>query len=166
MNVKKYGWTEKGILGFIFSPMGLIFLAIGLALSNTPFVDPRERALFLCVFCGVGGVFLLLGLIFLFLELRRRRRQKAAFEGGYYVMAKIADVKVITRVNLNGAHPMVVECHYKDGDTVHVYYSRYLYFSVADMLTQDEVPVYIDRGDPDAYYVDIDAALPRVEVHR
>ena len=27
---KKYGWTVRGILGFVFGPMGLLFLSLGL----------------------------------------------------------------------------------------------------------------------------------------
>ena len=64
-------------------------------------------------------------------------------------------------------HPSVVEVHYTDPDTgtVHVYYSRYLYVNVGDMLTGEEVPVYLDR-DSGTGFVDIDAVLPKIEVHR
>lgn len=164
---KKYGWTEKGIIGFIFTPLGFIFLVIGAVVTHFGAVDPEERLAFLISFAGVGTVFFLVGLILLALDLRRRRRQRAAYEGGHYVMGKVAGTKTITRVNMGWTHPVVVEVHYRnpDTDTVHVYYSRYLYVNVADVLTGDEVPVYLDR-DSGAGFVDIDAVLPRIEVHR
>ena len=82
-------------------------------------------------------------------------------------MGKIADIKTITRVNMPNGHPVVVEVHYTDPDTgtVHVYYSRYLYVNVGDMLMGEEVPVYLGR-DSGVGFVDIDAVLPRIEVHR
>lgn len=82
-------------------------------------------------------------------------------------MGKITDIKTITRVNMPNGHPVVVEVHYTDPDTgtVHVYYSRYLYVNVGDMLMGEEVPVYLGR-DSGVGFVDIDAVLPRIEVHR
>lgn len=82
--MKKYGWTEKGIIGLIFTPLGLIFLAVGAIATRAGAVDPEERLAFLISFVGVGAVFFVVGLILLALDLRRRSRQRAAFEGGQY----------------------------------------------------------------------------------
>jgi hypothetical protein len=62
---------------------------------------------------------------------------------------------------------MVVEVHYTDPDTgtVHVFYSRYLYINAKRLLTSYEVPVYMDREDKRVGFVDIDAVLPKIEVH-
>ncbi len=165
--MKKYGWTEKGIIGLIFTPLGLIFLIIGTLVTHFGGVEPDELLAFLISFAGVGAVFFFVGLILLTIDIRRRRRQRAAYEGGHYVMGKVAGTKTITRVNMPNGHPVVVEVHYTDPDTgtVHVYYSRYLYVNVADLLDEDEVPVYIDR-DSGVGFVDIDAVLPKIEVHR
>jgi len=61
----------------------------------------------------------------------------------------------------------VVECHYTDPFTgiAHVYFSRYLYTDVTDLLKSDVVPVYIDRMDDRVGFVDIDAVLPEIRVH-
>ena len=164
---KKYGWTEKGIVGMIFTPLGLIFLIVGAVVIRFNAVAPEERLAFLISFVGVGAVFFLVGLILLAIDLWRRRRQRSAYEGGHYVMGKIAGVKTITQVNMPSGHPVAVEVHYADPDTgtVHVYYSRNLYVNVGDMLMGEDVPVYIDR-DSGAAFVDIDAVLPEIEVHR
>ncbi len=173
-DMKRYGWTEKGIIGGIFAPFGLIFLVVGL-LFNGSVQASDERLAFLICFVGIGGVFLAVGLVLLGMELRRRARQRAAYEGGYCVMGRVAGCRVNTRVNVNGTHPMVVEVHWTDPDTgtVHVFYSRNLYFNVEPLLTGNalkdslrfEVPVYLDRGDKRVGFVDIDAVLPRIEVH-
>ena len=165
---KKYGWTEKGILGFVFAPLGLIFLVLGMILVQSPSITGDDRLALMICFVGMGAAFFLAGAILLGIDLRRRSRLRAAFEGGYCVMGRVAGCVTNARVNMGSTHPVVVEAHYADPDTgvVHVYYSRYLYISVSDLLTSDEVPVYIDRNDRRVGFVDIDAILPRVEVHR
>ena len=35
MEKKRYGWTEKGIIGGIFAPLGLIFLVVGLLFNGS-----------------------------------------------------------------------------------------------------------------------------------
>ena len=165
--MKQTGWTEKGIIGLIFAPLGLIFLIVGL-LAHASIAQPDERLAFLICFVGIGGVFFAMGLALLLIDLRRRARLRAAYEGGHCVMGKVAGFRVNTRVHVNGMHPTVMEVHWTDPDTgtVHVYFSRYLYVNVEDLLTGDEVPVYIDRDDPKVGFVDIDAVLPKIEVHR
>ena len=165
--MKKYGWTEKGIVGVIFIPIGLIFLVVGAFVTRTETVEPDQRLAFLISFVGVGAVLFCVGMVLLMVDILRRKRQKAAYEGGHFVMGKIAGIRTITQVNLPSGHPVVVEVHYTDPDTgtVHVYYSRYLYVNVGDMLAGEVVPVYLDR-DSGVGFVDIDAVLPKIEVHR
>lgn len=165
--MKKTGWTEKGIVGFIFAPLGLIFLIVGI-LAHRSIAQPDDRLAFMICFIGLGGVFFTVGLVLLLIDLRRRARLRAAFESGYRVMGKVAGFRVNTRVNVMGIHPTVMEVHWTDPDTgtVHVYFSRYLYVNVQDLLTDDEVPVYIDRDDYRVGFVDVDAVLPKIEVHR
>jgi uncharacterized membrane protein len=165
--MKKYGWTEKGIVGVIFIPIGLIFLVVGAIVTRTEAVEPDQRLAFLISFVGVGAVLFCVGMVLLMVDILRRKRQKAAYEGGHFVMGKIAGIRTITQVNLPSGHPVVVEVHYTDPDTgtVHVYYSRYLYVNVGDMLAGEVVPVYLDR-DSGVGFVDIDAVLPKIEVHR
>ena len=165
--MKKYGWTEKGIVGVIFIPIGLIFLVVGAFVTRTEAVEPDQRLAFLISFVGVGAVLFCVGMVLLMVDILRRKRQKAAYEGGHFVMGKIAGIRTITQVNLPSGHPVVVEVHYTDPDTgtVHVYYSRYLYVNVGDMLAGEVVPVYLDRNSG-VGFVDIDAVLPKIEVHR
>ena len=169
MERRKLGWSGKGIAALILLPMGLIYLVLGIGLYTAEGGGTREDTLvFLCVFGGIGAIFVLISLLLLHGDLRRRRGMRRAIESGNYVMAHVAGVQVKTNVRTNGNYPRVVECHYKDPVTgdVHIYYSRYLYFDPTDMLTADEVPVYLDRYDERNAYVDIDAILPKVVIHR
>ena len=109
----------------------------------------------------------MIGLLCLGKDIRRRAKQRRAYEGGYYVMAKIAGVKANRNVNGLHGNPYMLECHYTDPDTgvAHVWYSRYLYTDVTDLLKADEVPVYTDRYDYSVGFVDVDAILPEIRVH-
>jgi len=168
MDGKKLGWTEKGIAGAIFAPLGLVFVTVGGLVIRYVDLSPDDRLAFLIGFVGLGAAFLLAGGLLLAKDLLRRRRQRIAYEGGRCVTGKLAGLRTIGRVNLNGSHPVVAEVHYTDPDTgvVHVYFSRYLTIHVEDLLTSDEVPVYLDRGDDRVGFVDIDAVLPAIVVHR
>lgn len=165
---KKFGWTAKGIVGMIFTPLGALFLLLGVALWHFKAGrEPQDPAIFLYVFGGEGALFLLIGAGLLYSDARRRRIMRRAYEDGRYVMAKIAGIRVQTNVTTGRGHPRVVECHYADPDTgiVHVCFSRYLYFDPTGLLTADEAPVYIDRESGKPVFVDIDAVLPRTEIH-
>ena len=169
MNERKFGWTEKGILGMIFSPLGAFFLLLGLVLySAEAGHNSEDPMIFLCAFGGMGGAFLLTGLTVLGLDVRRRNAMRRALDSGDYVLASIAGVQQRLNVNTGGTHPCVVECHYKNPDTgeTHVFFSRYLYFDPTDMFTSQEVPVYLDRMNEKIAFVDIDAVLPKVVMHK
>ena len=166
---RKFGWTTLGIIGFIFAPLGAFFIALGVLLFAVKAgTDPEDPLVFFCVFGGMGLIFCLIGLSFLGVDLHRRNAMKRALDGGDYVMAKIVGTQPKLNVNMNGSHPYVAECHWTNPDTgeTHVFYSRYLYFDPTDMFTSDEVPVYIDRMNEKVFFVDIDAVLPKVVVHR
>ena len=156
---RKMGWTVNGIVGSIFAPIGLLFTVLALILSQSETVSWRhadDSIIFFAVFGGVGGLFLILGLIFLGADLRRRHLLRRAYDGGNRVDAKI----------INGSHPRVIECAYTDASgVVHVYRSRYLYTDVTPFLTSETVPVYIDRFDENIGFVDIDAVLPEIRIH-
>ncbi|MBQ6257403.1 MAG: hypothetical protein IJQ62_12240 [Clostridia bacterium] len=169
MNERKFGWTEKGILGMIFSPLGAFFVLLGLVLYSVGAGHSSEDPMmFLYVFGGMGSIFLLVGLGLLGADVHRRGVMRRAVNSGDYVLARIAGVQHRVNVNTNGTHPCVVECHYHNPDTgeMHVFFSRYLYFDPSDMFTSQEVPVYLDRMNEKTAFVDIDAVLPKVVLHR
>lgn len=166
---RKIGWTAKGIIGFIFAPMGFLFLLTGTVLWQAKAVTwkhPDDPVIFLAVFGGIGGIFLVAGLILLALDIHRRYLLRRAYDCGTCVEAKILGVAVQQNVNMVNGHPRMVECAWTDASgVVHVYRSRYLYVDVSKLLTSDTVPVYIDRFNENIGFVDIDAVLPEIRIH-
>ncbi len=166
---KKMGWTVWGILGFIFTPIGLLNILIGAAVWQSKSVSwqhPDDPIVFISVFGGVGGLFLLLGLIFLMIDIRRRYLLRRAYNGGNCVDAEIIGINIQKNVNMVNGNPRIIECAYTDpSGVVHVYRSRYLYTDVTKLLKSETVPVYIDRDNENIGFVDIDAVLPEIRIH-
>ena len=166
---RKIGWTAKGIVGFIFTPMSLLFLLIGYGLWQSKSVSwkhPDDPVIFLSVFGGIGGLLLFSGLILLAADLRRRYLLRRACDSGIRVEAEIIGVTVQSNVNMINGHPRIVECAYTDSSgVVHIYRSRYLYIDVTKLLKSKTVPVYIDRDNENVGFVDIDAVLPEIRIH-
>ena len=166
---KKMGWSVYGILGFIFAPMGALFVLLGTVLGHSKSVNwkgPDDPVIFLTVFCGIGGLFLMLGLIFLGIDLRRRYLLRRAYESGNCVEAEILGVVEQRNVNTFHGVPRMLEAAWTDANgVVHVYRSRYLYTNVSRLLKTDKVPVWIDRYNENIGFVDIDAVLPEIRIH-
>ena len=159
--MKNFGWTVWGILGFVFAPIGFIFLPIGLMAGNFHSLrGSGDLTVFKYVFIGIGTLFLLLGLGFLFSDLLRRHRLRQAYYGGNYVDARICAVREIRNVNMNGRHPAVIECSHTDpyGEE-RIYTSRYIYSSLREDLIGKTVPVYIDRMNDHIGFVDVDSVF-------
>lgn len=166
---KKLGWTVYGVLGIIFAPMGLLFAVLGAVLGqakNARWKAPQDPVIFIAVFGGIGGLFLLLGLIFLALDLRRRYLLRRAYESGNRVEAEILGIVEQQNVNMANGRPRMLEAAWTDANgVVHVYRSRYLYTNVEKLLKSKTVPVYIDRYNENIGFVDVDAVLPEIRIH-
>ena len=166
---KKYGWSAWGLCGLIFASIGAIFVPVGWFVPQIPGVVIRGDGglpVFRGMFCGMGGLFLVLGLCFIAVDIRRRNQQRRAYEMGNCVEAEILGLKEYSSINVNGRHPNVIECAYTDASgVVHVYRSRALYTNFWPMLQSKTVPVYIDRDNENIGFVDIDAVLPEIRVH-
>ena len=144
---KHYGWTVWGILGFVFAPIALIFIPAGFIVNAAKPGETGQTILY--TFGGIGVAFLLLGLGFIFIDLRRRHQMRRAYYGGNAVTAKVIGVRNVNNVNMNGQHPVVLDCEFQGN----VYHSRYLYRNVPEIGT--EVTVYVDRIDESIGFVDI-----------
>ena len=141
----------------ILAPIGAIFLTLGILFWKSDIGQkPGDPEIFLYTFGGMGAIFLLLGLGFLFIDLRRRHRLRNAYYGGYCVDATVKEVRVIRNVNMNGSHPVVIVCSYTDSSgEIHEFQSRYLYRDPSDQIANGTVPVYIDRMDERIGFVDV-----------
>ena len=165
---KKMSWTAKGSIGFVFTPIGALFVLIAFLVRalKPEWNDPVGSVVFQSVFGGLGLIFLFLGLIFLGMDLHRRALLRRAYYSGNCVEAEVIRSVPQTDVSTYKGQPFVVDCAYTDpSGVVHIYRSRYLYTDVTKLLTAKTVPVYIDRDNEDIGFVDIDAVLPEIRIH-
>ena len=167
---KKFGWTGAGLCGLIFASIGAIFLPVGWVVSRIPASQWEGEGgpeLFRYVFCGIGALFLVIGLGLVLVDVRRRYLLRRAYNMGNCVEAEILGMETNRHMDVNGRNPSVVECAYTDASgVVHIYRSRYLYMNVRPLLKAKTVPVYIDRDNENIGFVDIDAVLPEIKIHR
>jgi len=155
-----------GLLGAIFAPLGLLFFLIGAVVALLLRTHPEQfsvegnAAVFQWTFGGIGLLFLLLGLGFLYSAFAKVRMQKRIYEAGHSVLADFVGVTQEMNVSINGIHPFLAELHYTDEFGVqHVYRSRRLMSDPTAQLSGLQIPVYLDNDDPENYYVDLDSVL-------
>ena len=105
---RKMGWTARGIVGFIFAPMGLFFLMLGYVLwqsKSATWKHPNDPVIVLFTFGGLGGLFLIVGLALLGADLYRRHLLRRAYDGGNCVDAEIIGIRTQNNVNMASGHP-------------------------------------------------------------
>ena len=179
---KKFGLEPRGFIGGVLMAVGCALTLLGLAVvivdqvSGTFGFTGVALLIFLLVFVGTG-----LGVMFggsrMFLKDKKRvDGLREAYENHRSVMADIVDVRAQTSTTPSSDNMFtgvryrdyfIVECHYKDPGTgvTHIYYSPSLYFDPTNLINSKQVPVYIDRDDPNNIFVDIYQALDPVEIH-
>lgn len=119
---------------------------------------------FRAIFCGLGAVLLIVGL--LCLEIRTRVRNNRLINSGQYIMAEISELTMNYTVSVNRSHPYIVICRYQDMyGNIHLFRSRNLFFDPVPLLKDQMVRVYVEGEDYKHYYMDIDEVLPKVIRH-
>lgn len=166
----KMGLSAMMIVAITFTILGAAFLPIGIIAGMGLMQVDGDFIVFVLMFSGLGSIFLVLGIIFLILEMRRRNRCKHLLSGGYYIYAEVLDVNQNFHIQYgNHGHPYVVRCGYTDETgTLHIFKSRNLTKYPGNNLVGQQVRVYLDRNDYNNfknYYMDIDEILPNVVEH-
>ncbi len=160
----KRGITTLLIESIVFSFIGIMFILVG-SLIPAENIEGDARA-FRAIFCGLGAVLLIVGLVCLCLELSQRIRCNRLINAGQYIMAEISEITRNYAVCVNNRHPYIIICRYQDQyGNIHMFKSRNLYYDPAPLLRDQMVKVYVDREDFRHYYMDIDEVLPRVIRH-
>ena len=166
--------TRIGNLNLI-KLMGTVFTVIGAALGLIGVVllfvlrNANMELYWLptAILCTIGIIFLALGVAFLIHERRKREMKEELLSRGESVSAEVTGVSLNYSVSINGRHPYYVEASYRDPatGTVHVFRSHDLRFDPTEYVRGRKVAVYCRGDDYANYYMDIDAILPRVEMH-
>jgi len=103
--------------------------------------------LFLVIFSGVGGVFLIIGISMLAFHLIRKGKVKYLLENGMKISGVITDMSRDMRFEINGVHPYRIYCEYNDSS------KNLLYKFKSDLLSFNPNNCY-KVGDPIDIYVD------------
>lgn len=160
----KRGLTVFILESIIFSFVGIIFILVG-GIIPAENIEGDARA-FRAIFCGLGAVLLIAGVLCLCLEIRTRVRNNRLINSGQYIMAEISEITMNYAVRVNSRHPYIIICRYQDRyGNIHTFRSRNLYFDPAPLLKDQMVKVYVDGENFKYYYVDIDEVLPKVIRH-
>lgn len=154
------------LFGGIWAAVGTIFLVVGLGGLVASASKPWQSGLVFLIFAGIGGVFAAIGFTIVLWQVRRARRKRRLLENGRRVYAELGEIYQDTSITVNGRCLWRVTCRYMDErGTMHIFRSGGLNFDPSGLLTGMQIPVYMEEGRPDHYAVDLDAVLPKIEVH-
>lgn len=157
----KSGLTELLLAGIIFIGVGIVFLPIGILVTAQNIEG--NPIVFKAVFCGMGALLLIVGVICLSLEISNRVRYNRMINSNQFIMAEITEITMNYALRVNGQHPYIVIGRYRDMyGNIHIFRSRNLNFDPTPLLTDQMVRVYVEGENFKHYYMDIDSVLPEV----
>jgi len=158
--------TAFKIIGIIYTILGGIFIAVGIGVGIAAHDIDGFGWMFTGIFGGIGSLFFVLGILFLILNSRSKKRARRLVEAGNYIYAEVSHVEMNYHISVNGRHPYNVICRYTDEyGTVHLFRSKDLSFHPDGIMKDTLVRVYVEAGNMKHYYVDIDSILPTVAQH-
>ena len=116
------------------------------------------------ILLGMGAVFALVGTLPLIIMYLRNKSGQRLLREGMPVKARFSEVILNTTININGRSPfqIVAQMHDTAANTVKLYYSHNIAFYPSPFINQEFVTVYVDKKNPDKYYMDI-SFLPKVK---
>lgn len=114
------------------------------------------------IFGGVGAAVLITGIILIVASFRKKSRENQLKKTGMRLDARIVGIAVDPRLSSNYQHPYILQCQYEGpGGRVYLFKSGPIWYDPTNLLTDDHVPVYVERENYDRYYVDISQVLPK-----
>ncbi len=166
----KMGLSALMIVAITFTILGATFLPIGIIAGLGLMQVDGSFIVFVIMFAGLGSIFLILGVAFLIIEIKKRNRSIRLLSEGYYIYAEVLDVNQNFNIQYGKhGHPYVIKCGYTDETgTLHIFKSRNIRQYPGNNLIGQQVRVYLDRNDYSNYknyYMDIDEILPNVVEH-
>ena len=157
----KSGLTVLLLAGIIYTGIGVLFLLIG-SLVGAQNIEGNP-IIFKAVFCGMGALLLIVGVICLSLEIGNRVRYNRMINSNQFIMAEISEITMNYALRVNSRHPYIVIGRYRDMyGNIHTFRSRNLNFDPAPLLRDQMVRIYVEGENFRHYYMDIDSVLPEV----
>ncbi len=147
------------LIGLIFSLIGAPFVMLGaialISLSGGPYSE--DQLIGGAIFTGMGAIFLILGLIFVFADRGQRHFAARMMREGTPYDAEITRAYYNSFVQTNGKSPLVLECRYKDSSgSVHLVKSKNLWeYNLLEDPTYFTARVWVEPYNPKKYYVEV-----------
>lgn len=118
--------------------------------------------MFPIIFLAMGGVFLLLGILFLVFGAKKKARKKQLLAEGRVLQAVVENIDLNTSYRVNGRHPYVIYCTYTDesNGTIYRFKSDNIWNNPEILFPiGSSIRVYVDRNDFSRYYVDAEHGI-------
>lgn len=153
-------------IGIIYAVLGAVLMAVGLGVGIAVRDVNGFGWTFTAILSGIGLLFFILGIIFLILNRRNKKRALRLVEAGNYIYAEVSHAEPNINILVNGRYPYQVICRYTDEyGTIHLFRSKNISFNPEGILKDTFVKVYVEPGNMKHYYVDIDSILPATVSH-
>ena len=112
---------------------------------------------------SLGGIFFLVGAILFLVPVMSGRKEAYLRANGEAVLAQIQGVDRNGSLSVNGQNPFQVIARWQNPSTseIHIFKSNNLWFDPTDFLKDPQVTVFIERGNPKKYHVDL-SFLPKL----
>lgn len=114
------------------------------------------------MFIGMGAIFALVGIIPILIMTRRKKQKTKLLAGGRLIYATVESIALNTGYSVNGCHPYVIYCTYRDDykDVVYRFRSENIWTNPEHVIKPgSEIRVYVDGADFSRYYVDAESIL-------
>lgn len=114
------------------------------------------------VFIGMGGIFALVGICPFIVMGRKSSKRKKLIDAGHSIYATVDSIDINTSYSVNGRHPFVIYCSYKDEykDVIYRFKSDNLWTNPSQVIEPgSEIRIYVDGTDFSKYHVDTESLL-------
>lgn len=132
---------------------------------NPQKVSTRFGMIFAGSMCiGMGAVFVLVGIIPLLVMARKKLQKKKLLAQGSYIFAIVEDIQMNTSYSMNGRHPYVIYCTYRDEykDIIYRFRSDNIWTNPGHVIEPgSEIRVYVNGMDYSKYHVDVESILDK-----
>lgn len=112
---------------------------------------------------GLGSIFFAIGFAMIMFAVVGKRRAAYLKENGARVDAKLNEIALNESLSVNGRHPFQIIAQWREPETgkVYVFRSGNLWFDPTDYIDRERISVFIEKGNPKKYLVDL-SFLPEV----
>jgi len=156
--------TPAGIVAIVFSCIGIIYFLLGIGITQFP-TDAEDYTAGK-VFSILGGCFLAVALILLFVAVFQRKRLQKIVDTGKYIWGEITEIVANYNVRVNSRNPFVLLVRYQDRHgNIHIFRSRNIKHYPDRSVIGKQVKVYYEDESYKHYYVDLAGILPNVIEH-